>query len=116
MDEFESFKRNILFFCKDCGCQFQLVQGRFSVFYRCPKYYVENREMDEPVCNNRMTIYEAHDICSELFMQTKNGNLKKGLQWIHKNSEIEVLSIVEPYIMISVKNNYVGGKGWNHWT
>lgn len=59
--------REIKFFCLNHKNPIPLqIQVGTSQFYACPKYFKENRDADERMCVNRMTLIDAGGIIDAL--------------------------------------------------
>lgn len=67
----------IQFLCGLDGETMQLTEGKYSLFYRCPCYYKENREEEQPVCNNSLSLKDAQKIQKEIEEKLEEGELKE---------------------------------------
>ena len=86
----DDLKRKIQFYCRDCGCRLKLCPGRYSLYYRCPKYEYQFREENEKVCMNRLSLMEAE----KLYQNAEAMQLRHSLQ----NGACLSTGILEAYV------------------
>ena len=109
-----NIRKDVIFFCGLCGSRLMLQKGRHTIYYRCPKYERENREKEEKVCTNRISLLDSDYLLSELESVQMRGELKVGFKstlkeffTFYKSFDIsyEITEINEDYIKVFVINN-----------
>ena len=86
-------------------------QGPLSLFYACPKYHAENREVNERACNNRLSIEDftkmlehLHDMIIEAELRDERLQLTN-FEWKdRKGTQYKVIRHDIDKLVISVYN------------
>ena len=117
--------QKLVFVCGVHDKRFLIERGRNLIYYMCPNYKAENRDIDDEICTNfasRNTIniirndiealYEADMLKNgyKNFIVIRRWNTQKPLS--HKSNQpvkmyYEVTDINESYIKIAIKNERV---------
>jgi hypothetical protein len=97
-------REDAIFFCGVDGARFFLTKGKYSLYYRCPKYELKNREGDEVVCMNRLSIDDQELLFSELEDLDDEDKIKEGLTGQIRHLLYEIVDVNEDYIKVYVIN------------
>ena len=95
--------------------ELQLKEGPLSLFYACPKYYKDNRKIDEKKCDNRLSLEEynkAIEHVVNLLSEAENeGSLLNltNYKWKKNGIEYKVIKHTDTEIKITILNKrYIG--------
>lgn len=97
-------KNQTILCCGVDGENFKLVPGKYSIYYRCPKYELVNRVENEKVCTNCISLNDAQLIYAELEMLAGKGELKVGSFGRKLHLSYEIFEVTEDYIKVLVIN------------
>lgn len=99
-----NYNNEVVLFCGVDKKRLEITEGKHNLYLRCPKYKSENRNENEPVCNNRISYTAAHNVYSRVGNLDKRGELKSGIRFRIVNIECEVFEINDYYIGVYVIN------------
>ena len=97
-------RNETILLCGVDGARFKLVDGKYSTYYRCPKYELVHRINDEKVCMNRLSLDDAKLIYSELEEMEEDGSLKAGNGGRIYHLQYKIAQITEHFITVFVVN------------
>lgn len=92
------------FYCSRCNVRLKLVKGKYSIYYRCPKYELKHREYGDTVCTNSISIQKAYKINEILQKKYDDGDLHIGISGKVEFIKYEVVSIATEEIKVKIKN------------
>ena len=107
--------QNIVLYCGNHEKENELVKmtiqnGPSSLFYACPKYYPDNREVGEKACPNRINFVDFEKFVNHLsdIIEDANKNFETvgltGHKWTYKTITFEVFSYKEDKIKVKMIN------------
>lgn len=99
-----NIREDTVFLCGADGKRLHLVNGRHSLYYRCPNYERENRKPDEDVCMNRMSLLEQERMFHELEKVKDSGCLKPEKRGRVMGFVYEIYEMDERYLSVYVIN------------
>lgn len=85
-------------------------KGQFSLFYSCPKYYPENREVGEKACNNRINLIDYEIMVNTLMEKIAKAKLEGNVldltnfKWSRKGTDFRVIKHENDKIWVEIKN------------
>ena len=87
------------FFCGVDGDRLMLTKGKYSLYYRCPRYELKNRKGDEGVCMNRLSIDDQELMFSELENLDDDDEIVKGVTGQIRHLLYEIADVNEDYLL-----------------
>lgn len=100
-----NIKEETIICCGVDGDMLRLCPGKYSLYYRCPRYEFKNRNRDEKVCMNRLSLSDAEIIYSVLEDMEDEGRLKAGESGRIMHLAYEIAEVNEMYIKVYVINH-----------
>lgn len=100
----QNIRKNLIFFCGIDGCRFNLTSGRYSLYYRCPRYESIHRKNTEKACMNRLSPTDLEILYSIFEEYIESNSLTTGLHDNYLHLEYKVTDINEFYIKVFVIN------------
>lgn len=97
-------REDAIFFCGVDGARFMLTRGKYSMYYRCPKYELKNRVGDEQVCMNRLSLDDEQLLYSELEDLDDEGKIQEGVVGKVRHLMYSIDEVNESYIKVYVIN------------
>lgn len=97
-------KENTIFKCGIDGKQFSLVNGKYSLYYRCPNYEFSERGPGKKVCMNRLSLKDIDILYEELKKMKDENRLKIGEKGKRLYLMYEIEDINEDFISVYVIN------------
>lgn len=97
-------RADAIFFCGVDGARLMLTRGKYSMYYRCPKYELKNRVGDETVCMNRLSLDDEELLYSELEDLDDEDNIKEGISGKIRHLMYQVAEVNSSYIKVYVIN------------
>lgn len=84
-------------------------KGDFSMFYSCPKYYLENRLKNEQACPMRLNFVDAEAILNEISRMTDDEsgfdcNDITGAEFDYKSIHVKVMNYTSERIDLDIYN------------
>lgn len=99
-----NIKNNIEYLCKYHNCTFKLVKGKYSLYYRCPKYEFQYRKPGEKVCTNSVSLKVLDQIGDEIEKLYNDGLLRVGYCGKYRNIKYKVQVVSRNYIEVLIIN------------
>ena len=100
----------VVFVCEEDKAMFELVKGKYNLYYRCMKYDRENRQDNENVCMNRLSLKDAYMMYSILEDLENKGRLTAGASGREKWIDYKIISADDELIFVTIYNhNYLKG-------
>ena len=96
--------------------ELQPVQGPLSLFYACPKYYEQNREKNEKMCDNRLNLNDYNALVEHLtkiISEAEEENMildLTGYKWKNKGVSYEIFKYSDISIKVKVYSTKSIGK------
>ena len=88
-----------------------LTMGKYSLIYRCPLYFRENRLPDTKSCATFLSLNEKDTILNQLYTFMEKEDLYEGYQDSTETIEYEIGRILPEYTEIKI-NKVKRGKPW----
>lgn len=112
---FKDLKAALDLRCGIDGSRFELVKGKYSLYRRCPKADVEQRDIDEIRCLNYLSPRDSGYILSELEILNESDRLSEGYKGRIFHLEYTIEEIATDYIRVSVFNNNILSRKSKTW-
>lgn len=100
----ENLKQIINIYCGVDGERLKLVKGKYSIYYRCPKYEKDNRDEYESVCTNNISLKDKQYICSIIQEKYNQGLLRENYEHNYMHIRFRIVSINKNEIKVLVIN------------
>lgn len=102
-----NIREDTIFLCGVDGARLKLVQGKYSLYYRCEKYEVANRTVEDgSPCMNRISLKDQDTLFEKLEEMQENGKLTEGESGNYMHLLYEIKKIDEDYLEVYVINKY----------
>lgn len=99
-------KDDIIFRCGICGKPFKLVNGKYSLYYRCPNYELIERGAGKKPCMNRMSLKDEDILFEELRKMNDSGKLEPGNGSRKINLVYKIHEKEDDYLSVYVINTF----------
>ena len=100
----DDIRENTIIKCGIDGKMLKLVNGKYSLYYRCPDYEFSERGTGKNVCMNRLSFKDRDIIYSELENLNTAGRLVVGAKGKKMHLAYEIAEIDTDYIAVYVIN------------
>lgn len=97
-------KEDAIFCCGIDGKELKLVMGKHSLYYRCPNYEKEEREEEDEVCMNRLSLKDLDILYAELEQMRFDRRIKPGEHGRKIHLVYEIAEVNPFYIKVYVVN------------
>lgn len=98
------FRKQVVFFCAHDGAYMGLVRGKYGLYYKCDKYFFENRIPGERVCTNYISLRDQESLYAELEWLEEEKMLKVGTTGKVGSVKYKITDIDDMIIRLAVEN------------
>lgn len=103
-DEMRNFRKQAIFLCALDNAYMGLTKGKYSLYLKCEKYYLKNRNYGEKACINYMSLKDQNNLYEELAWLEEEGQLQKGTEGIVDSIHYEISEINDKIIKVKIRN------------